>query len=68
MITGENYIGTKRSAQGSKIFKTFDPVSNTENEPQFHEASTEEIDKAVALAWKALHVIRIIQVNEKVKS
>lgn len=53
MITGKNYIGAQRSAAGSKIFRTFDPVSNIENEPQFYEASPEEIDKAVALAWKA---------------
>lgn len=53
MITGKNYIGTQRSAAGSKKFRTFDPVSNTENEVQFYEASPEEIDKAVALSWKA---------------
>jgi NADP-dependent aldehyde dehydrogenase len=53
MITGKNYIGTQRSAEGSKIFSTFDPVSNKENETRFYEASSEEIDKAVALAWKA---------------
>ena len=53
MITGKNYIGTKRSAQGSKIFRTFDPVNNTENAPQFYEASTEEIDEAVGSAWNA---------------
>jgi len=53
MITGKNYIGTKMSAAGSKIFKTFNPVSNIENEYEFYEASTEEIDLAVASAWKA---------------
>ena len=53
MITGKNYIGAEKSAAGSKIFRTFNPVSNLENEPQFYEASSEEIDKAVALAWKA---------------
>ena len=31
MITGKNYIGTQSSALGSKIFKTFNPVSNVEN-------------------------------------
>ncbi len=53
MITGKNYIGIEKSAKGANIFKTFDPVNNTENETQFFEASTEEINKAVALAWKA---------------
>ena len=53
MITGKNYIGTEKSAKGDHIFKTFNPVSNTENEPGFYEASTEEINNAVMLAWKA---------------
>ena len=31
MITGKNHIGNQLSAEGSKTFKTFDPISNTEN-------------------------------------
>ncbi len=53
MITGKNYIGTQRSALGSKIFKTFNPVSNAENGQSFYEASTEEINKAAAMASEA---------------
>ena len=53
MITGKNYIGAQQSATGSKTFRTFDPISNVENKTEFYEASTEEINEAVASAWKA---------------
>ena len=53
MITGQNLIGFKRSATGDKIFKTFNPKLNIENSNSFHEASNDEINDAVELAWKA---------------
>jgi alpha-ketoglutaric semialdehyde dehydrogenase len=53
MITGKNYIGSRTSSLGSKIFKTFNPISNKENEQTFYEASTQEIKEAVDLAWEA---------------
>lgn len=53
MITGQNLIGFERSASGDKIFRTFNPKLNIENSNEFHEASVEEINKAVGLAWKA---------------
>ena len=55
MITGQNQIGFERSAKGAQIFKTFNPKLNIENSIKFHEASSEEIDNAVSLAWKAFH-------------
>lgn len=53
MITGKNYIGNKLSAAGSKTYKTFNPVLNKENENEFIEANTAEINEAVALATSA---------------
>ena len=53
MITGKNHIGFERSALGEKVFKTLNPKLNIENSSKFHEASAEEIDHAVSLAWKA---------------
>ncbi len=50
MITGKNYIGNKLSAEGSKTYKTFNPQLNQENETAFIEATSDEIDNAVALA------------------
>lgn len=46
MITGKNHIGNQLSAEGSKTFKTFDPISNIENSSIHYEASQKEINKA----------------------
>ena len=53
MITGKNYIGNQLSADGSVTFKTFNPLLNQENDRIFNEASTDEINKAVAIASEA---------------
>jgi alpha-ketoglutaric semialdehyde dehydrogenase len=58
MITGKNYIGSQKSSEGERKFKTFNPLSNTENEVSFAEASTEEIDNALDLAWQAFEEFR----------
>ena len=53
MITGKNYIGNQLSAEGSKTYKTFNPLLNIDNDNVFSEATADEINKAVALASKA---------------
>jgi len=53
MITGKNYVGNRLAGNGSKIYKTFNPQLNIENENEFIEASTEEINEAVFLASDA---------------
>ena len=53
MITGKNYIGNNLSAKGGKSYNTFNPQRNKENEFSFVEATSEEINEAVALAKKA---------------
>jgi len=53
MITGKNYIGNRLSGNGTKRYKTFNPVLNIENEHEFFEANTEEINEAVFLASDA---------------
>ena len=40
--------------EGSKTFKTFDPISNIENSSIHYEASQKEINEAVCLASDAL--------------
>ena len=67
MITGKNYIGSSLSAKGTKIFKTFNPLLNIENEYVFNEASAEEIEEAVGLATKAFKEYRNISGKEKAK-
>ena len=58
MITGKNYIGNQMSSEGKRTFRTFNPIVNKENEVVFTEASTEEINKAVNLAWEAFEEFR----------
>lgn len=53
MITGKNYVGNRLASNGSKTYKTFNPKLNIENETEFVEASTEEINEAVFLASDA---------------
>lgn len=58
MISGTNSIGNKASKQGKKTFKTFDPIQNKDTEWTFYEASSSEIDEAVALATEAFKVYK----------
>ncbi|MFD1160999.1 aldehyde dehydrogenase (NADP(+)) [Hwangdonia seohaensis] len=53
MITGKNYIGNQLSATGDKIFKTFNPLLNIENDWDITEASKNEVNQAVQLASEA---------------
>lgn len=53
MMTGKNQIGNRRSGSGTKTYRTFNPLLNIENEHDFFEASTEEINEAVFLATDA---------------
>jgi NADP-dependent aldehyde dehydrogenase len=60
MITGKNYIGNLLSSVGKVTFKTFNPKENKENDVVFSEASSDEIEMAVALASEAFKVFRSI--------
>ena len=53
MITGKNYIGNQLSAKGSVTYTTFNPKLNIANQTTFTEATTAEIEAAVALAKSA---------------
>ncbi|GAA4818162.1 aldehyde dehydrogenase (NADP(+)) [Litoribaculum gwangyangense] len=53
MITGKNYIGHQASASGTKVFKTFNPLLNVENDWKFTEASIQEVNEATSLASEA---------------
>jgi NADP-dependent aldehyde dehydrogenase len=60
MITGKNYIGNRQSAEGGKVYRTFNPQLNIENETGFTEATSNEIDAAVTLASKAFETYKNI--------
>ncbi len=53
MITGKNYIGQTLSAKGDVVHKTMNPKLNTENPIAFVEATPDEIEDTVQLAWNA---------------
>ena len=65
MITGKNYIGERLEGSGDVTFRTFDPKTNTENETLFREASSDEIDQAVEMAWRAFEQYRTISGTRK---
>jgi alpha-ketoglutaric semialdehyde dehydrogenase len=49
-LSGENFIGSQRSAKGSQTFQGMDPAKGAALEPVIHEATAEEIDAAVEAA------------------
>lgn len=57
-LTGESYIGARRTASGTKKFQAVNPATGTSIPPEFHEATPVEIDEAVSLAEKAFLVYR----------
>ena len=65
MITGKNYIGNQLSAKGSKSYKTFNPQLNIENEVIYSEATSEEINEAVAIASEAFKTFRTTSGKQK---
>ena len=65
LITGKNYIGQKLSAKGTTTFKTMNPITNTENETVFTEATPDEIEEAVALAWNVFPSYKNISSSKK---
>ncbi|RED50315.1 aldehyde dehydrogenase (NADP(+)) [Seonamhaeicola aphaedonensis] len=58
MITGKNYIGQTPKASGDKTYKTVNPKLNIENNTAFIDATEDEIDEAVNLAWDAFKIYR----------
>ena len=57
-MTGKNCIGGQFKADGSVEFRTTDPKRNVPNPTVFVEATKDEIDTAVDLAWEAFKVFR----------
>ena len=53
MLHGKNYIGNNLSSEGKVIFKTFNPILNKNNECNFTEATINELNMAVNLAYDA---------------
>lgn len=57
-ITGEQIIGQGFSKEGTKVFYGVNPVTSEKLNPAFHEASGQEINKAIQAAEEALPTFR----------
>lgn len=64
-LTGLNFIGNELSGKGEEIFSVINPANNTNLLPEFREASSEEIDKAIQKAESAFLIYRNKSGKEK---
>ena len=55
---GKNFIGSQFSASGGKLIYGFNPRTGKQLDEGFHEATPEEIDRALALAESAFPILR----------
>ena len=58
-IHGKNIIGNHLSALGTSTFASFNVLTNTNDDHTFYEATTSEIDEAVAMATSAFPVFKM---------
>ena len=65
MELGKNHIGFTHTATGGKTFTTFNPKLNEANDITFTEATSEEIDAAVALAAEAFDAYKNTSSKER---
>ena len=65
MISGKNSIGKKFSAKGTITYTTFNPELNEENTTVFKEATSSEINEAVALSSEAFKEFREVSGERK---
>jgi len=49
-IHGKNFLGSELSGEGGKTFRGFDPRAGATIEPNFHEATRSEVERALDLA------------------
>ena len=64
-LKGLNFIGNELSGTGKAVFNAVNPASNQTILPEFHEATTEEINNAVKKAEEAFNVYRNKSGGEK---
>lgn len=55
-ISGKNFIGDKLSGDGKVYYKTINPLKNVENQIEFVEATSSELEQAIDLADAAFPV------------
>jgi alpha-ketoglutaric semialdehyde dehydrogenase len=64
-LEGKNIIGFEQSAKGDKTFRGFNPKAGAVLEPEFHEASPSEVDRALELAAQAAVVLRQLSAEKR---
>ena len=64
---GKNHIGYQVSALGNHVFFGIDPRTNQPFETPFHQASAEEVDKALAKSKEAFEQYRLIPIEKRVR-
>ncbi len=57
-LHGENLVGRSLSSEGESLFRAVNPATLEELEPDFHEATPDEIDRALLLAADAFRADR----------
>ncbi len=57
-LTGQNFIGNSRSGSGTETFQAVNPENDQSLEPQYFEATSEEIEKAIGKAEEAFRQYR----------
>ncbi|MCZ6635601.1 MAG: aldehyde dehydrogenase (NADP(+)) [bacterium] len=57
-IEGKNVIGFGSTGEGTYTFRAYNPTLGAEVDPEFHEASPEEVERTMQLAEQAFHIYR----------
>ncbi len=57
-LKGLNFIGNELSGKGNEVFKAVNPANNQKILPEFHEATTNEVNDAVNKAEEAFNEYR----------
>ena len=66
-LHGQQIIGSETSAQNTATFAGVNPAAGQDLEPQFHEATPQEVDRAVTLADQAFNEYRRTSPETKAK-
>ena len=63
-LTGYNFIGNVRSAEGPDSIAATNPATGATLEPTYHAATDGEVDRAVVLAEAAFPVYRSLSAEQ----
>jgi len=64
---GKNHIGYQVSALGNHVFFGIDPKTNQPFETPFHQATSAEVDLALAKSKEAFEQVRLISIERRVQ-